>query len=529
MSSSATDLPRDPEKLAALVRALQAENEQLRALLKGVAQQAYGTRSERSSVLFGDQGLLDLQDFGPLVASDATSPANDDEASAGSVVVPLARARRKRGERALPVHLERIETVIEPASLECSCCQGTLHRIGEDASEALDWVPAIVRVIRTIRPRYGCRKCHEGVTQAPMPARAIPGSMVTTSTLAWMATARFAWSIPLNRQLQMLAGQGVVLDRSTPSRWMRKLSWWLRPLYQMLLAYIHSQPRIFCDETRMPIQEKGRRRVKNTQFWAHACDDRPWRGPARPAVVYVHARGRGHAEAREQLGSYTGTIQVDGYDAYQALARSGPTRERINLAFCLAHARRKFVDAWRKSPSPLAERIIAAIGEVYAVEARIKGLTAQERQQVRQLESSAPMVRIKAEIDEMLPHLSPKSNLAKAMRYTLAHWQGLNRFIEDGRLEVDTNTVERGMRSIAQGRKSSLFAGSDGGAQTWAILASLLQTARLNGLDPYTWLNDVLPRIVTGQVKNNELSRLLAWNWAPAGQHERMAQGLLAA
>ena len=152
-----------------------------------------------------------------------------------------------------------------------------------------------------------------------------------------------------------------------------------------------------------------------------------------------------------QLGSYTGTIQLDGYDAYQALARSGSTRERISLAFCLAHARRKFVDAWRKSPSPLAERITAAIGEVFAVEGRIKGLTAQERQRVRKLESSAPMALIKAEIDEMLPHLSPKSNLAKAMRYTLAHWQGLNRFIEDGRLEVDINTVERDMRSMPKG------------------------------------------------------------------------------
>ena len=279
----------------------------------------------------------------------------------------------------------------------------------------------------------------------------------------------------------------------------------------------------------MPIQEKGRRCVKNTQFWAHACDDRQRRGPARPAVVYVHARGRGHAEAREQLGSYTGTIQVDGYDAYQAVVRSGPTRERINLAFCLAHACRKFADAWRKSPSPLAERIIAAIGEVYAVEARIKGLTTQERQQVRQLANSAPMAHIKAEIDEMRPHLSPKSNLAKAIRYTLAYWQGLNHFIEDGRLEVDTNTVERGMRSMAQGRRSSLFAGSDGGAQAWAILASLLPTARLNGLDPYTWLNDVLTHIVTGQVKNNELGCMLAWNWAPSGQNECMAQGLLAA
>lgn len=264
------------------------------------------------------------------------------------------RIRRKRGERALPLHLERIEKTIEPASLECPCCEGALHRIGHDASEALDWVPAIVRVIRTIRPRYGCRTCREGVVQAPAPARAVPGAMVTTSTLAWMATARFAWSIPLNRQLQMLAGQGVILDRSAPSRWMRKLSWWLRPLYQMLLAYIHSQPRIFCDETRMPIQEKGRRRVRNTQFWAHACDDRPWQGPAHPAVVYIHARGRGH---------------------------------------------------------------------------------------------------------------------------------------------------------------------DDGGAETWAILASLLQTARLNGLDPFTWLNDVLERIVTGQVKSNDLACLLPWAWTPATIH----------
>lgn len=519
MFSSTTDLPRDIEKLSALVRALQAENEQLRALLKGVTQQAFGTLSERAGVVLGDQGCLDLEDLAPPLPLDPPCAANDDGAPAGDTATVPDRIRRKRGERALPLHLERIEKTIEPASLECPCCEGALHRIGHDASEALDWVPAIVRVIRTIRPRYGCRTCREGVVQAPAPARAVPGAMVTTSTLAWMATARFAWSIPLNRQLQMLAGQGVILDRSTPSRWMRKLSWWLRPLYQMLLAYIHSQPRIFCDETRMPIQEKGRRRVRNTQFWAHACDDRPWQGPAHPAVVYIHARGRGHDEARQQLAGYSGTIQVDGYDAYKALVRSGPTRERIRLAFCLAHARRKFIDAWRKSPSPIAQRIIALIGEVYVIEARIRGMSAHERQRVRQLETSAPMARIMAEIDEMLPHLSPKSDLAKAMRYTLSHWQGLNRFLEDGKLEVDTNTVERGMRSVAQGRKSSLFAGSDGGAETWAILASLLQTARLNGLDPFTWLNDVLERIVTGQVKSNDLACLLPWAWTPATIH----------
>lgn len=513
MPSQAGDLPQDVEQLTALVRELQAENGQLRSLLKGVTQQAFGARSERASVILGDQGCLALGDL----AEVPTSAANDDDDDTAPVDPPARRRRRARGLKALPAHLVRIEKLILPDNLDCACCGGALHPIGEDASEALDWVPAIIRVIRTVRPRYACRQCREGVVQAPAPRRAIPGSMVTTSTLAWMATARFAWSIPLNRQIQMLAGQGVVLDRSTVSRWMARVAWWVRPLYERLLAYIHRQPRIFCDETRMPVLEKGRRRVRITQFWAHACDDRPWLGPAHPAVVYIYARGRGHDEARKQLANYCGTIQVDGYDAYKALVRSGSTKDRITLAFCLAHARRKFVDAYRKSPSPVAAAIIALIGEVYAIEARIRGSKAEDRLRVRKAETTDVMAQIKARIDVMLPQLSPQSDLAKAMRYTRAHWAGLMRFLDDGRLEVDSNTVERGMRNVAQGRKSSLFAGSEGGAEAWAVLASLLQTARLNGLDPYTWLDDVLERMVCGEVKINDLEQLLPWNWQPAG------------
>lgn len=517
MSSHSADLPDTIEQMAALVRELQAENAQLRSLLKGVAQQAFGSRSERAHVILGDQGLLDLGDL----AGGRVVVANDDDDAKRSTAASASRRRRRRGELALPLHLERVEQIIEPAVRQCACCEGRLHRIGEDASEALDWVPAVVRVIRTVRPRYGCRRCREGVVQAPAPRRAIPGSMVTTSTLAWMATARFAWSIPLNRQLQMLAGQGVILDRATPSRWMRKVAWWLRPLYERLLAYIHSHPRIFCDETRMPVLEKGRRRTRTTQFWAHACDDRPWSGPAYPAVVYIHARGRGHDEARRQLAGYEGMLQVDGYDAYKALVRKGPGKERIVLAFCLAHARRKFVDAYRKSPSPTAAAIIAMIGEVYAIEASVRGSSAEERLQVRTAEAAEVMARIKSEIDAMLPQLSRQSDLAKAMRYTLSHWKGLTLFLADGRLEVDTNTVERGMRNVAQGRKASLFAGSEEGAETWAILASLLQSARLNGLDPYVWLNDVLERIVSEGVKNNKLDTLLPWAWTSPAPADR--------
>jgi len=279
MPAQANNLPEDMKQMAALVRELQAENSQLRSLLKGMTHQAFGSRSERASAVLGDQGILDLGDLVATPAAAANDDGNAEEKPA------ISRRRRKRGLMALPAHIERVERVIDPDTLDCPCCAGKLHRIGEDASEALDWVPAIVRVIRTVRPRYACRECREGVVQAPAPRRAIPGSMVTTSTLAWMATARFAWSIPLNRQLQMLAGQGVILDRALPSRWMRKIAWWVKALYDRLLAYIHSQSRIFCDETRMPVLEKGRRRTRTTQFWAHACDDGPWSGPAHPAVV----------------------------------------------------------------------------------------------------------------------------------------------------------------------------------------------------------------------------------------------------
>ena len=196
--------------------------------------------------------------------------------------------------------------------------------------------------------------------------------------------------------------------------------------------------------------------------------------------------------------------------------RAGASPGSIKLAFCLAHARRKFVEVHKKTASPISADIITRIAAVYAVEARVRGTSAAIRLAARQAESAAIMAGIRDVLDTALPQLSTKSSLAKAIRYMCAHWAGLVRFLDDGQIEVDTNTVERSMRPIALGRRNSLFAGSEGGARTWAILASLLQTAKLNGLDPYTWLNDVLERIVSGAVKNNELEQLLAWNWKPA-------------
>lgn len=511
------DLPREVDRLIALAVELSAENEQLRELVKAANAQAYGPRSERASLILAEQANLDLGDL-----ADAMPPAANDDAPAGQVPRSDRRARRNVG--ALPAHLPRVERVIEPETTDCPCCAGALHRIGEDVSEALDVVPAIVRVIRTVRPKYACRRCQEGIVQAPARKRLIEGGMASTSLIAWVATAKFAWFQPLYRQTQMLAGQGIMLDRSTLALWMERAAWWLEGLYALQLRTIHGFPRIFCDETRMPVLERGRRRTRTAQFWAHATDDRPWHGPAPPAVVYVFARGRGHHEIKQQLAGYQGVLQVDGYGAYKALEKARGAPGAIRLAFCLAHARRKFVEVHKKTGSPISADVVTRIGQIYAIEARIRGRSADERRAVRQAESVAIMTDLKALLDATLPQLSTKSALAKAIRYTLSHWQGLTRFLEDGRIEVDTNTVERSMRPISLGRKNSLFAGSEAGARTWAILASLLQTARLNGLEPYAWLNDVLERIVSGAVRNHELDQLLAWNWkAQATARERLA------
>jgi hypothetical protein len=295
--------------------------------------------------------------------------------------------------------------------------------------------------------------------------------------------------------------------------------------YDLQLREIHGYPRIFCDETRAPVLEKGRKRVRIHQFWAHAVDDRPWNGPAPPAVAYIFAKSRGQREIMRQLAAYQGVVQVDAYGAYTALAKPGRSPGPIQLAFCLAHARRKFTDVYKKTQSAVARDAIERFAKIYAIEADIRGTSAAYRREVRQAKTAPLMKDLKAALEEALAEISSKSALAKAIKYSLGHWVGLTAFLDDGRIEVDSNTVERTMRAIALGRRNSLFAGSCGGAESWAIIASLLQTARLNGLDPFTWLNDVLERIVSGEDKSHELDQLLAWKW----KAQREAANLAAA
>ena len=522
MALSPEDLPRDPDRLVAMVLAQAIEIDKLQAALKAIKALMFGPRSERQDTIF-DQMSLDLDD---LAANPAPPAANDDERPASSGRSARTSARRNVG--ALPRHLPRVDQVIEPDRTDCPCCAGRLHKIGEEVAETLDHVPAVLRVVRTIRPKYGCRTCEGAVVQAPAPARPITGGMATTTLIAHVVTMKFAWYVPLYRQVQIMAGQGLCLDRSTLAQWVKRAAWWLSGLYDRQLEIIHSHPRVFCDETRMPVLEPGRGKVKICQFWSHAVDDRPWQGPAAPAVAYVFAQGRGHREIKDQLACYQGILQVDGYGAYTALAKADRVPGPIQLAFCLAHARRKFVDVYKSTKSPTARAVIERIGEVYGIEARLRGTSAEHRLAVRQAETAPIMTGLKTMLTQTLTEISTVSSLAGAIKYALGHWAGLTRFLDDGRIEVDTNTVERSMRPISLGRKNSLFAGSDGGAQSWAILASLLNTAKLNGVDPYTWLADALEKVVSGRVKSHQLDELLAWNWK-AAQETSAAIGTAAA
>ena len=510
------DLPCETEALRALALSLSAENAALKAAIKQINLQAFGQRSERGHLIIEGQMGLDLGNQVEVAAAPKAEIIPFQ---------PVHRGKRKPARRnigQLPAWLPRVDEVIEPESQSCACCRRALHKIGEDVAEALDVVPARVRVLRTIRPKYACRACESGITQAPARPRLFDGGMATTSLVASIAVWKYAWHLPLSRQIDMLAGQGIRLDRATLGKWVKKTAWWLKGLYQLQLETIHRSSRIFCDETRLPVRKKGRRRTHTGQFWAHVVDDRPWGGPAAPAVIYVFAQGRGHKEISAQLADYQGLLQVDGYGGYKRLASPGRKPGPITLAFCLAHARRKFVDVHKVTRSPFAAEIIGIIGRIYAIEAQIRGQSAEARAAHRQDKTVPVMAELKQRLEDELPALSSKSALAKAIRYTLAHWTGLTRFLEDGRLETDTNTVERTIRPVALGRRNYLYAGDDGGAETWAVLASLLMTARLNDIDPFAWLSDVLERIVSGQVKAHELHRLLAWNWK-AGRAAKIA------
>lgn len=502
----ATPVPtHDQYGAATRIADLTAEVERLKALVATLSRALFGARSERRHEM-PDQPGLPLDD---LSLTPAEPQALPKPASSGRE--PSRPGRRNIGN--LPAHLPRYDVTIEPERTTCPCCAGALHKIGDEVTEQLDVMPAILRVKRIHRPRYGCRTCEGAVVQAKAVPRPIDGGLPTAALLVHVATMKFAWHLPLNRQVDMLASQGIHLDRSTLVHWMAKLAWWFKPLHALLTTTILASPKLFCDDTPLPVLDRTRKRARIARFWSYAMDDRPWLGPAPPAVVYLFAEDRKGQHVDEHLVGFNGVLQVDGYGGYRRLTRRNRPGGVITLAFCLAHARRKFYEVFVSTGCPIASEALRRIRAVYEIEARIRGTSAENRAAIRQAETVVLVEAFKPWLMDRLTEISVKSPLAKAIKYTLGHWEGLGVFLTDGRVEVDSNVVERTIRPIALTRKNALFAGSSGGGETWAILASLINTARLNGLDPHTYLVDVLERIVSGTTKANALHELLPWHW----------------
>lgn len=410
------------------------------------------------------------------------------------------------------LHLPRIEEIIEPQSLVCDC-GGCLHCIGEDVSERLDVIPAQFRVIVTRRPKYACRSCTDGVVQAAAPARLIPGGLPTEAMVAHVLISKYADHLPLYRQAQIYSRQGVDLDRSTLADWVGRAAFELRPVYNALMTDLKRSSKLFMDETRAPVLDPGARKTKTGYFWALARDDRPWNGTAPPGVAFTYAPGRGGLHAERILQGFGGILQVDGYAGYNRLIAPGRVGPGIQLAYCWAHARRKLVEITRAGTAPIAKEGVRLIGELYAIEAEIRGLRPEQRLAARQERSGPAVARIKAWLDLHRARVSAKAPLGEALSYIAKYWTGLELFLADGRIELDNNAVERTIRPIALNRKNALFAGHDAGAENWAVIASLIETCKLNGVDPQAWLAVTLRAIVADH-KQSKINELLPWNFA---------------
>ena len=488
-----------------------AERQRLELVVRQLVRAQFGRRSER---LDPEQFQLTLENVEQEIAAVR---ATGQDARDGEESRRPRRAPAQRNLGHLPAHLERYEVVIEPEDRSCPCCGGAMHQIDVEETERLDAVPLHLRVRITRRPIYGCRSCGEAVVQAPAPDSVVPGGLPTEALLAHLAVSKYCDGLPLYRQVQILERDGIRLDRATLSDWMGRTAWWLKPLWELLLTSVLSSPKLFCDDTRLPVLAPGKGRTRIGYLWGVARDDSPWQGDLPPAVAYVYTEDRVWNRAREVLADYTGVLQVDGWGGFKRLAGKQDAAPDdaggVTLAFCWSHSRRQFFELHQSSQSPIAGEVLRRIAELYRIEDEIRGQPPDTRQAVRHDRSRPRVEALKVYLGEQLARVSGKMPVAKAIRYMLRHWTGLCVFLSDGRVELDTNTIERLHRIVATTRKNALFAGADSGARSWAIFTSLIQSARMNGLNPFEYLKDVLERIVSADVKAHQLDCLLPWTW----------------
>ena len=497
----------------AFIAELEALIEKLEGQVQDYRRTKFGPKSEK---LDPAQLELALEDLETAIAKTQAQIAEVEEKIAASASDPEKKKPRKtRKARALPESLPRVERVVEPDSIVCPCGCGDMVRIGEGRTERLDYIPARYQVIVTVRPRYACPKGRTGVVQAKAPAHLLEGSWPTEALLAQIAVSKHSEHMPLNRQSMVMARHGVPIDRSVLADWMGRTGAAIAPVVDHMAAQLLSDgTRLYVDETTAPVLDPGRGRTKTGYLWAVLRDDRGWNGPAPPGVVFHYRPGRKGEYAAEILKGFNGTIQVDAYGAYTHLATSKrPGGDPLRLAFCWAHGRRKLIKAKPKKGSPIVDEALLRIAALYKVEDAIRGFDPDHRRAVRQ-EMSRPLVdEFFTWLKAQAARVSRKSDLGEAMAYMLKRQYGFRLFLEDGRVDIDSNLVENAIRSPAMNRRNALFAGHDEGGRNWARFASLIGTCKMNGVEPYAYLRDLFTKLANGHL-DKDIDALMPWAYA---------------
>lgn len=494
-------LPDNPALLKALVNAQQAEIERLQFIIAKLRRIQFGRRSEQmdETITQLELALEDLECARAEQMNEKSTEGDEITTPSAESVLPT-QARRK----SLPEHLPRETIEHLPSTNSCPDCGGILKKLGEDVSEVLEYIPASFRVIRHVRPKLTCSTC-ERIVQALAPSRPITRGLAGSGLLAHVLMSKYGDHLPLYRQCDIYAREGLDLERSTLSGWIGQCSLLLRPLVAALNRHVLSGTKVHADDTPVPVLAPGEGKTKTGRLWVYVRDDRSAGSDDPPAVWFAYSPNRRGEHPQRHLKSFKGVLQADAYGGFDALYVGGSIQE----AACWAHVRRKFFDLHKAQASPVAAEALRRIGALYAIEKDIQGKTPQERQQVRGSCAAPLLLSLHDWLQERLRGLSQKSALAEAIRYALKLWPALLRYVGNGQVEIDNNAAERALRAVAIGRKNYLFAGSDSGGERAAAIYSLIGSAKLNGIDPEAYLRFVIERIAEHPV--NQIDKLLPW------------------
>ncbi len=491
MASGEAELKKERAKYTALDQLYQVLLQQLAVLRRA----RFGRQSEKLDAQL-HQLELQIEDIESAMADAPPLP----EPSQEEKKTPSAR-------KPLPESLPR-EVIEHGKQSCCSECGNELAHIGDDISEQLEYVPASFRVIKHVRPKYSCRSCNT-ITQASAPSRPIARGYAGPGLLAHVIVSKYVDHLPLYRQSQIYNREGVELERSTLADWVGQVFHLLRPLNNALNQYVMAAAKLHGDDTPVPVLQPGRKTTKQGRLWGYLRDDRPAGRKEAPAVWFSYSPDRKGKWPQEHLADYTGTLQADGYPGYNALYAKGEIQE----AACWAHVRRMFYEIDQAQPDSFASEVLNAIAELYKIEKLIKGQPPDKRVAIRKEQAKPRLDQLKIKLRETLSRVAKKLPLAKAIKYALVRWDALERYTHDGAIEIDNNPIEREIRPVVLGRKNYLFAGSDAGGERAAMMYSLMNTAKLNGIEPESYLTHVLTRIAEHPV--NRVDELLPWNVQP--------------